>query len=638
MNAPHGIAAGARADDSLVAQVGMLRGWLERLHEGSQAAAADNAPSRLPYDIDRIFGLTRFETEILLLCAAMEIDFGFPMLLARVQPDQAPGLPSFAFALAHLSEPDWSAIAPGAPLRYWRLIELAPGPTLATSRLRIDECLLHHLLGVAGPDERLQGLVTPVEANGPLPPSHAALADAVQAALSAAHPVRPIVHLVGPDGAGHEDVAATACARLGLAVERMSAASLPAASGERTELARLWRRHALLADAALLIDMIGSEEAEPRLTAFVAEMLGPVIVASAEQFAAPSAARTLRLDIARPTTMEQAALWQAALGPEAPPLCGAIDDLVGHFDLGRAAIAAAAAAAVPGETPDAQAARLHLACRRQSRAQLDDLAQRIEPRARWDDLVVADATMTALRAICAQVRRRTVVYYRWGFAERFQRGLGVSALFCGPSGTGKTLAAEVLANALELDLYRVDLSRVVSKYIGETERNLSRIFDAAEAGHAVLLFDEADALFGKRTEVKDSHDRYANIEVSYLLQRMEEYRGLAVLTTNMREAIDQAFMRRLRFVVDFPFPAVAERELIWRRMFPQAAPTEGLDFGRLAQLNVPGGNIRNIALAAAFLAADEDRPIGMRHLLTATQTEYAKLDRGLTASEQELWK
>ncbi|MFP4542075.1 MAG: ATP-binding protein, partial [Opitutales bacterium] len=202
----------------------------------------------------------------------------------------------------------------------------------------------------------------------------------------------------------------------------------------------------------------------------------------------------------------------------------------------------------------------------------------------------------------------------------------------------KTLAAEVLARELRLDLYRIDLSQVVSKYIGETEKNLARVFDAAEAGGAVLLFDEADALFGKRSEVKDSHDRYANIEVSYLLQRMENYRGLALLTTNRREALDQAFVRRLRFIVPFPFPDAGTRAEIWQRIFPAATPIEALDFVRLARLDAPGGVIRNIALTAAFLAADAGEPVRMCHLREAAQMEFAKLDKSLPAAATEDWQ
>ena len=208
------------------------------------------------------------------------------------------------------------------------------------------------------------------------------------------------------------------------------------------------------------------------------------------------------------------------------------------------------------------------------------------------------AQLEILREIAAQVAWPPARLRRLGLRAQEPRGLGISALFAGPSGTGKTMAAEVLARELELDLYRIDLSQVVSKYIGETEKNLRRVFDAAETGGAILLFDEADALFGKRTEVKDSHDRYANIEVSYLLQRMEAYRGLAILTTNLRDALDQAFVRRLRFVVEFPFPDAAQRAEIWRRVFPAAdADRRRSTPRRLAALSLAGGNIRNIALA-----------------------------------------
>jgi SpoVK/Ycf46/Vps4 family AAA+-type ATPase len=229
------------------------------------------------------------------------------------------------------------------------------------------------------------------------------------------------------------------------------------------------------------------------------------------------------------------------------------------------------------------------------------------------------------------------VHGDWGFAAKGERGLGISALFAGASGTGKTMAAEVLANELRLDLYRIDLSQVVSKYIGETEKNLRRVFDAADDGGAVLLFDEADALFGKRSEVKDSHDRYANIEVSYLLQRMEAYRGLAILTTNLKSAVDSAFLRRLRFVIEFPFPDATHRAEIWRRIFPAETPTKDLDVARLARLSIPGGNIRNIALQAAFLAADAGGSVTMTHLARAARSEYAKLEKPLTEAEIGGW-
>src|SRR4029077_11943522 len=233
-------------------------------------------------------------------------------------------------------------------------------------------------------------------------------------------------------------------------------------------------------------------------------------------------------------------------------------------------------------------ALLRRLCRERSRVRLDGLAERIEPEATWGDLVLPPGHLALLHEIVHHVRHRTQVYERWGFADRTSRGLGVTALFSGESGTGKTLAAEVLARELGLDLYRIDLAATVSQYIGETEKNLRRVFEAAEASGAVLLFDEADALFGKRGEVKDGHDRYANLEIAYLLQRMEAYRGLAILTTNLRANVDRAFLRRLRFVLQFPFPNAPQRAEIWRRTFPAAAPLERIDPEQLARLTVSG--------------------------------------------------
>jgi ATP-dependent 26S proteasome regulatory subunit len=350
----------------------------------------------------------------------------------------------------------------------------------------------------------------------------------------------------------------------------------------------------------------------------------------------------VRLDVGLPTADEQRAQWQAVLGPRAEQLNGQLDRVVSHFRLGWPDMQAAGAAvadqldaarAGEGDAAEHAGAALWDACRRQGRPRIEDLAQRLEPSSRWEELVLPDEQLAILREIATHVRHRRRVYDGWGFAARSSRGLGISALFAGQSGTGKTMAAEVLAAELRLDLYRIDLSQVVSKYIGETEKNLRRIFDAAEQGGAILLFDEADALFGKRAEVKDSHDRYANIEVSYLLQKMEAYRGLAILTTNLKSALDTAFLRRVRFVVHFPFPDAVERGELWRRAFPPTTPTAALDADRLARLHLAGGNIRNVALHAAFLAAEADQPVTMGHVLRAARAEYVKLENPFTESE-----
>jgi hypothetical protein len=450
-------------------------------------------------------------------------------------------------------------------------------------------------------------------------------------------PPWPVVQLCGDEHTEKHAVAAFACATLGIQLHVLRAADIPLAVAEREALARLWEREAALSGSALLLDYDEPENGRAALS-FLENVHGMLLVASREPLRLWKRP-VIRLDVNKPNTAEQHSLWKEVLGPLAPRLNGELETLVSQFSLGMQGIHAASAQVLRGLPLEGKALGEMLwdACRMQARSRLEDLAQRIEPAADWHDLVLPEAQLQSLHDIAAQVHQRAKVYESWGFASKGGRGLGISALFAGPSGTGKTMAAEVLANDLRLDLYRIDLSQVVSKYIGETEKNLRRVFDAAEEGGAVLLFDEADALFGKRSEVKDSHDRYANIEVSYLLQRMEAYRGLAILTTNMRSALDTAFLRRIRFVVQFPFPDAAQRASIWQNIFPPSTPTEGLDVHKLARLNVAGGNIRNIALHAAFLAAHADEPVRMGHLLHAARSEYAKLEKPLTDSEIAGW-
>jgi hypothetical protein len=344
----------------------------------------------------------------------------------------------------------------------------------------------------------------------------------------------------------------------------------------------------------------------------------------------------ITLDVARPTPAEQKAAWTAALAsqPETGLNGRSASRLAGQFNLNVPAIHGALRAALPGAPgQDGLSERLWQACLVRSRPRMEALAQRIDPRATWQDIVLPEAQERLLRQISAQVGQRNIVYDEWGFRQRMNRGLGINALFTGESGTGKTMAAEVLANDLQLDLYKIDLSAVVSKYIGETEKNLRKLFDSAEDGGAILFFDEADALFGKRSEVKDSHDRYANIEINYLLQRMEAYRGLAILATNMKSALDQAFLRRLRFIVNFPFPGVVERKRIWQRAFPPQTPTAGLDYDRLAHFNLTGGSIHSIALNAAFLAAQAGLPVSMQLVFEAIRTEFTKLERPVNLAD-----
>jgi SpoVK/Ycf46/Vps4 family AAA+-type ATPase len=260
---------------------------------------------------------------------------------------------------------------------------------------------------------------------------------------------------------------------------------------------------------------------------------------------------------------------------------------------------------------------------------LASFARKIEPKYFWNDIVLPADQLSQLREICNQYKYQHVVYGEWGFGQKLSLGKGLNVLFSGHPGTGKTMAAEVIASELHLDLYKIDLSQVVSKYIGETEKNLNRIFREAQASSSILFFDEADALFGRRTEVKDSHDRYANIEVSYLLQKMEEYDGIAILATNLRQNMDEAFLRRLQVIIEFPFPDEEYRRLIWKVVFPEEAPVASdVDFELLARaVRLAGGNIKSIGLAAAFYAASDGRVIRQQHLVRAARREFQKLGR-----------
>jgi hypothetical protein len=488
-------------------------------------------------------------------------------------------------------------------------------------------------------------MLTPVADADALTPSHARLAERIALAWRAAGDAAqlPVVELIGASRPDKRAVAAAACARLAMRLYALPASDLPTSAADLASLLRLWEREAALLRAALLleVDEVDGDRAAARK---LAERARCGVLLSARGGSGESSRPTLTVVVEKPPAGEQRALWRQALADAGADANGAVDALSAQFDLSARMIRRSAdghgadgTAEALGSGRNGVATKLWHAARVLSRGSLDDLAQRIEPAATWDDIVLPPAQRETLREIAAQVRHRTTVYETWGLGRKGRRGLGISALFAGASGTGKTMAAEVLASDLALDLYRIDLSQLVSKYIGETEKNVRRVFDAAEGGGAILLFDEADALFGKRSEVKDSHDRYANIEVSYLLQRMEAYRGLAILTSNMKHALDPAFVRRIRFIVAFPFPDATQRTEIWRQMFPSAVPTSGLRFDQLARLTMPGGHIRNIAVNAAFLAADANEAVQMKHLLRATRTECAKLEKPLSEAEVAGW-
>lgn len=614
--------------------------WLRQLLENSlhgDTATALEKPAISSVALDFLcdsFQLSTFERTLLLLCAGVELETSIARLCAQHQDGEAAGHPSFGLALASLTEPHWSAFSPQAPLRYWQLINVSDPSRLTAARLSIDERILHYLLGVPALNPRLEGLLRDLPVALPMPASQRQQAEHLYQIWSETPDQLPHLSLYGQDASGIRAVAAHVCGLLALRPFVMRANDIPPDAGERALLARLLTRECMLVQGALIIET--DDRPEMQLAPFLEQLGCHVILFGKPPVAVQN--RCVLTEISKPLSGEQYELWRIAL----ENITGIDDTLLlpitAHFDFSAEDIFAAAEETRSETGHGALAQELWQICRRRARGGLERLAQRITPRAVWSDLVLPAPQLAILNDAARQVRHRIKVYEQWGFAGKSERGLGISALFAGESGTGKTLAAEVLAGELGLDLYRIDLSAVVSKYIGETEKNLEQLFSAAQTSGAVLLFDEADALFGKRSEVKDSHDRYANIELAYLLQRMESYRGLSILTTNLKSSLDTAFLRRIRFVVQFPFPDVSQRAEIWSRVFPAALPRNEIKLDLLARLHVSGGNIRNIAMNAAFFAAEDDLPLSMSHLARAARTEYSKLEKPINEVELGGWR
>jgi ATPase family associated with various cellular activities (AAA) len=615
----------------LAALLGGARHDATNDHFGNHVEFRDRAPA-LDH-VASIFALTSFERSLLLMVAGVAIDGPFAQLCG--------GCATFGLALEKLPGAHWSALSPAGPLRRWRLIEPTPGRSLATTPLQIDERVLNFLLGIDHEDATVARLVYEPLPEAVLVPTHRAIAARITK-FWAEHPDTPqptAIQLCGGDPRALIDIAQAACADSGMQTRIVMSDAIPKDAESLGMFARLWEREASFVGAALVVDCTGNNQLggdEVRVVdRLLGEVGGLVIVLSVDRRIAPARRPFYTIDVDRPSEAEQCAIWADRLNDTDGKLGPHIDNLAAQFDLGVSAIEAACRDAQLGEVPLTDA--LWDSCRAQSRLGMAALARRLDAVAGWDDLVVTDHARAGLESVVRQVRYRSRVYRDWGFSGRGSRGRGISALFSGPSGTGKTMAAEVIANELRLDLYAIDLSAMVSKYIGETEKNLRRVFDAAESSGAILLFDEADALFGRRSEVKDSHDRYANIEVSYLLHRIESYRGVAILTSNMKSALDVAFLRRLSVIVEFPFPDEALRIELWKRAFPPATPTQDLDPHLLAQLHVAGGSVKNIALGAAFLAAAAERPVTKEMVLTAAQVDYAKSDRHITPAELRGW-
>ncbi len=623
------------------------------------ASRARGVPLRL-VDLAERFALTRQDLDILLIALAPEIDLKYERLYAYLQDDVTKKRSSVDLALNLLCATldaklaARAVFAPDAPLFKHQLLHLFNDPALTEPPLlsryfKVDERVISYLLGLddldptlapyarlVHPDCRLDDLLLASELKR-------RLALLVRSPGAAQRGV--VLLLQGAYGTGKRTVAEAVCRELGREMILIDGGRLTRAEGSVFETAaHLADREARLRHAALYWDdfeaLLGDDKRASRemLLRDAADRRGLTFLASETAWEPSDALRGLpfvRVELEPPSHTERVQLWHAALSdlPRDADIDLAVLANQFRFTPGQIHDAAATARRLAEwRAPDSGHITGHdlaTACRLHSNRKLATLAHQLTPHYRWQDIILPPDRLAQLREICNYVKHRARVYEAWGFHGKLALGKGLNALFAGPSGTGKTMAADIIAGELGLDLYKIDLSGVVSKYIGETEKNLARIFAEAETSNAILFFDEADALFGKRSEVRDAHDRYANIEIAYLLQKMEEYEGIVILATNLRKNMDDAFVRRMHFTIDFPFPDEWDRRRIWASIWPEQTPhAADLDLGYMAhRFEIAGGNIRNIALAAAFLAAEDDQPIGMRHLIRATQREYQKMGK-----------
>ena len=634
-----------------------------RIDERLAASSQEGVYLSLPR-ISELFGLSPFEERALVVCLAPEIDRSYEKLYAYLQDDVTRKKPSvdllMSLLLGTMSDrlQARAAFEPNGPLLRFRLLHLADdaaGPTPLISRfLKLDDRIADFLLGRDRIDARLETIAHvsnqeedfgSIRLDGDKENQIRVFVNSYFAETTQ-RKANLVLYFYGPYGSGKRALAELIAGDLGLPLvvgdlARMREGSLPFEEGTW-----LLGREALLQPAILCLDnfdhlLASDNTSKPHLDA-VLEMVrhcSVVAILFGDRPWSPHGllkkTRFLDVRFAVPDDGERRHLWEAA--SRGFQLAGDVDlgAIASKFRLTQGQIQDALAAAQgrvsllsPG-SGSITSRDLNAACRAQSSEKLSTLARKIEPRHVWADIVLPEEVLGQLREICQRVVYRHRVLSDWGFGAKLSLGKGVNALFAGPSGTGKTMATEIIASELGLDLYKIDLSGVVSKYIGETERNLDRVFSAAEDANAILFFDEADALFGKRSEVRDSHDRYANIEISYLLQKMEEYEGLAILATNLKANLDEAFTRRLAFTIHFPFPDDASRLRIWRGIWPASMSLDsGVDLEFLAkQFKLSGGNIKNIALAAAFLAAECNSLVTMAHLLHATRREFQKLGK-----------
>ena len=607
------------------------------------------------------FGLSSFDADLIVLAAAPELDLRYERLYAYLQDDVTRKRPTVELALNLLCSSAEEKLTRRehmegqSPLVGQGLLQILPdsnqsSPPFLAHYLRVDNQVIRYLLGQEVLDSQLaaccelvrpkldwDGLWNEVELKTALPALLQPRGDGDV----------PVLYFQGRSGTGKRKAAQALAGTLGTELLAVDLDRLADAPDFESRLESVLREACLRGCLLYLSGVDGlRSDAHAKQRDMMLRRLsrypGSLILSGAQPWVSGGGLAALTIPFEIPEFEGRRARWEAELG--AIGVCfqeTELDSLGGRFRLTAAQIQEAVSSALnisrwrAAKSGDGGSAvvptldEVYSCARSETGHQLSKLAKKINPRHGWEDIVLPADQLTQLREICLQAQYRHIVYDAWGFDRKLSLGKGLNVLFFGPPGTGKTMSAEVIARELKLDVYRIDLSQIISKYIGETEKNLDQIFTAAENSNAILFFDEADALFGKRSEVRDSHDRYANIEISYLLQKMEEYQGVSILATNLRQNLDEAFVRRLQAIVEFPFPDEEYRRRIWQIAFPREAPLgDDVEFERLArEVRLAGGNIKNMAVAAAFYAAADGGTIHMPHLLQAARREHQKLGR-----------
>jgi AAA+ superfamily predicted ATPase len=654
---------GLETDHSLASEMEHIERIKEDINQKKYSSIKKGKELRL-HTLSEIFNLDPFEVDVLLMCIAPELDIRYEKLYSYLQNDVTKKRPQVNLAI-NLLIPSMMERSKGrdyfssnAPLIKNRLIHLTGSvheerPSILSKSINVDERITGYLLGSDEIEPEIRNFCKVVEAKSTISnlisdeDNKSTITELIRWQSYVNGPV--IFYLQGAYGTGKKTTAEVICKELGKSLLVVDSMAL---GGEGSfEKLDLIMREALLQNSFLFFEgfdiLLKDKESGFPFNELINTLDGfkDWVFLAGEQPWEPKKIfknhRFINYTFQLPDFQIRKQLWESLL------INGYnysrdvdITTLANKFNLSggqiKDAIFTASNIAMlknPGDS-GLSMSDLYLGCKAQSNKKLATMAKKIEPHYTWNDIILPMDIKEQLKEISGHVEYKQTVYYEWGFERKLSLGKGLNVFFSGPSGTGKTMAAEIIAGELGLDLYKIDLSSVVSKYIGETEKNLNRVFKEAETSNSILFFDEADALFGKRSEVKDSHDRYANIETNYLLQKMEEHEGIVILASNFKKNIDEAFLRRLNFNIVFPFPDEKLRENIWRTIFPDKTPiVDDIDFSFLANFKITGGNIKNIALSAAFLAAGDSHIITMEHIIRAVKREFQKMGKLCTPGE-----